>query len=106
MLSCWSHYPIRAQNVLWFSIVPFRGFYLPDQRHQVHLLAGSRERFRSGRSARLTRRGNQFDRVGQPERLKSLAVTAEFFRTLGVQPSLGRAFPKVKIGQMGLDPSS
>src|ERR1700719_3047457 len=29
---------------------------------------------------------------GEPERLKSLAVSADFFRTLGVQPTLGRAF--------------
>src|SRR6266480_5482906 len=31
---------------------------------------------------------------GEPERLHSLRVSADFFRTLGVQPALGRSFTK------------
>jgi putative ABC transport system permease protein len=36
--------------------------------------------------------GINFTGSGEPERLKSLAVTANFFHTLGIDPSLGRSF--------------
>jgi predicted permease len=36
--------------------------------------------------------GINFTGSGEPERLQSLAVSANFFRTLGVDPSLGRSF--------------
>jgi putative ABC transport system permease protein len=38
--------------------------------------------------------GINFTGAGEPERLQSLAVSANFFRTLGVDPSLGRSFTR------------